>query len=103
MEKISWTAKKTNEEVLQVVDEERTLVNTIVKRKKNWIGHILRHDGLLREVIEGKMEGKKPRGRPRMGMLEELKEGSFAKMKRRAEDRERWSCWVPRTCLRAEY
>ena len=103
MEKISWTAKKTNEEVLQVVDEERTLVNTIVKRKKNWIGHILRHDGLLREVIEGKMEGKKPRGRPRMGMLEELKEGSFAKMKRRAEDRERWSCWVPRTCLRTEH
>jgi hypothetical protein len=98
MEKISWTAKKTNQEVLQIVGEKETLVNTIVKRKKNWIGHILRHDGLMKEVIEGKMEGKKPRGQPRMGMLQELKEGSFEQMKRKAEDRNQWSCWLPRTC-----
>ena len=30
-----------------------------------------------------KMVDKRPRGRPRIGMLEELKEGSFEKMKRR--------------------
>lgn len=103
MEKISWTAKKTNEEVLQTVGEKATLVNTITNRKKNWIGHILRHDGLLREVIEAKMEGKKTRGRPRIGMLEEIKEGSFAKMKRKAEDRNQWSCWMPRTCRKTEH
>ena len=40
--------------------------------------------------MEGKMVGKRPRGRPRIGMLEELKEGSFEKMKRRAENREEW-------------
>jgi hypothetical protein len=103
MEKISWTEKKSNEEVLQMVGEKMTLVNAIVCRKKNWIGHILRHDGLLREVIEGKMDGKRQRGRPRIGMLEELKEGSFAQMKRRAEDRCSWSCWKPRTCRETEH
>ena len=51
--------------------------------------------GLLKEVFEGKMEGKRPRGRPRMGMLGELKKGSYIDMKRRAEDRQMWRCLVP--------
>src|SRR2546426_2270861 len=71
----------TNEKVLESVGESRKLVETIVQRKKNWIGHVLRGEGLLREVMEGKMVGKRPRGRPRIGMLEELKEGSFEKMR----------------------
>ena len=35
---------------------ERSMVETIVRRKKNWIGHIMRGDGLMKEVMEGKME-----------------------------------------------
>ena len=103
MEKISWTEKKTNESVMEMVGESQKLVDVIIRRKKKWIGHVLRGDGLLREVMEGKMEGRKTRGRPRMGMLEELKEGSFADMKRRAENRMEWRCWVPRTCRKAEH
>jgi hypothetical protein len=104
MAKVSYKDRKTNECVLEMVGEGRKLVGMIVQRKKNWIGHVLRGDGLLREVIEGKMEGRRPRGRPRMGMLEELKEGSsFVDMKRRAENRGEWRCWVPRTCLRADH
>jgi len=99
MEKVSWKDRKTNEEVLSAVSEERSLVNTILHRKKNWIGHILRNDCLMRDVIEGRMEGKRPVGRPRMGMIDELmKDGSYEKLKRRAGDREGWRCWVPRTC-----
>ena len=59
MERISWTKKITNEEVLRRVGEKRSMVETIVRRKKNWIGHIMRGDGLMKEVIEGKMEGKR--------------------------------------------
>jgi hypothetical protein len=98
MEGISWTEKRTDEEVLKLVSEERSIISTIEKRKKNWIGHTLRHDGLMKEVIEGKMEGKRQRGRPRIGMLEEFKEVSYVDMKRRAEDRENWRSWKPRTC-----
>ena len=40
----------------------------------------------LREVIEGRMIGKRPRGRKRLGMLNEfLKESSYAEIKRKAE------------------
>jgi DNA-binding protein YbaB len=98
MEKISWMDKKTNEEVLKYVGEERRIVETVVKRKKCWIGHVVRGDGLLKHVLEG----KRPRGRPRIGMIDDLKEGSYATMKRRAEDREGWRVWLPGTCRRAE-
>ena len=52
--------------------EKRSMVETIVRRKKNWIGHIMRGDGLMKEVMEGKMEGKRGRGRKRIGMIDEL-------------------------------
>jgi hypothetical protein len=41
MEKISWTDRVRNEDVLHRVKEERNIVHTIKRRKANWIGHIL--------------------------------------------------------------
>ena len=38
----------------------------------NWIGHILRGESLLNEVIEGMILKKRPRGRKRFGMLNEF-------------------------------
>ena len=58
MEKVSWKEKLSNEEVLVRIGEKRKLINTITERKKRWIGHVLRGEGLLNEVIEGKMEGR---------------------------------------------
>ena len=60
MENISWTERITNEEVLNIVEEKRCFLYTIRCRQKNWIGHILRGDSMLRKAIEGKMKGKKP-------------------------------------------
>ena len=74
----------------------------VVRRKKNWIGHVVRGEGLLKLCIEGRLEGKRPRGRPRKGMIDDLKEGSYIEMKRRAENREEWRNWMPRTCPRTE-
>jgi len=54
-------------------------------------------------VTEGRMEGKRPRGRPRMNMINELKLGSYEDMKRRAQDRERWRVRVLGTCREAEH
>ena len=102
LEKVSWEDKMSNEEVLEAVVESRRIVDTIVRRKKNWIGHVVRGDGLLKLVLEGRMENKRPRGRPRIGMIDDLMEGSYVSMKRRAEDREEWRSWLLRTCRKAE-
>ena len=46
-----------NEEVLLRVKERRTILHEISKRKANWIGHILRRNYLLQQVIKGKIKG----------------------------------------------
>jgi hypothetical protein len=58
MQKISWTDRVTNEEVLQRVKKRRNIIQTIRRRTGNWIGHILRGNCPLKHVIEGKIEGR---------------------------------------------
>jgi hypothetical protein len=41
MEKISWTDHVRNEDVLLRVKKQRNILHEILKRKANWIGHIL--------------------------------------------------------------
>lgn len=48
----------------------------------------MRGKGLLKHVIEGRMEGKRSRGRPRIWIIDDLKENSYLEMKIRAEIRD---------------
>ena len=52
MLKVKWTEKKTNAEVLKEANVERSLLTSIKKRKHKWLGHIMRHEGLLKDIIE---------------------------------------------------
>jgi hypothetical protein len=95
MEKISWTNRVRNEEVLHRVKEERNILHTIKRRKANWIGHILRRNCLLKHVIEGKLEGRIEmtgrRGRRSKQLLDDLKEKKrYWKLKEEALDRNLW-------------
>jgi len=78
MEKISWTDHVRYEGVLLRVKEQRNILHEISKRKANWIGHILRRNCLLKQVIEGKINGDmevaRIRGRRRKKLLDELKD-----------------------------
>ena len=51
--KIKWSEKVTNEQILDFIGEKRTLINNILRRKGNWIGHILKRNCLLHDAIEG--------------------------------------------------
>jgi hypothetical protein len=57
VEKINWTDRVRNEEMLHGVKEEKNILRTIKIRKANWIGHILRRNCLLQHVSAGKIEG----------------------------------------------
>ena len=57
-EKISWTDRVNKDEVLQRVKEERIIVQTVKRRKVNLIGDMLCWKGLLKHVVEGKVEGR---------------------------------------------
>src|SRR3989442_7422763 len=64
LEKISWSDKIRNDEVFARVMEERCLITTIRQRQKNWIGHVMREEWLLRDVLEDNVKGKKRSGKP---------------------------------------
>ena len=95
MEKISWTDHVRNEEVLLRVNEQRNILHEIRKRKANWIGHILRRNCLLKQVIEGKIKGEmevtRRRGRRRRKLLDDLKDRrGYSHLKEEALDRTMW-------------
>jgi len=84
-----------NEEVLLRVNERRNILNEIRKRKANWIGHILRRNCLLKQVIEGKIKGEldvtNRRGRRRKKLLDDLKDRrGYSHLKEEALDRTMW-------------
>ena len=55
--------ESNNEEVLEHVGGKRTLLNKILPRNANWIGHILKRNCLLQDFIEGKLTEMKGMGR----------------------------------------
>ena len=57
MGKVSWMDKMTNEQVPNSMNAKRSLIITIWDRKKNWIGYVVRRDGLMKLVLEERMEG----------------------------------------------
>jgi len=45
---------------------------------------------MLRTVLEGRMKGKRPRGRKILKTVDGIMNGTYAQMKRGPEDREEW-------------
>ena len=89
MEKIKWSEKVTNEQVLDHIGEKRTLLNNILRRKANWISHNLRRNCLLHDAIEGQMTEVKGVGRRRTQLLGDLRNRRYWELKEEAEDRKR--------------
>jgi hypothetical protein len=111
MEKMSWTDRVRNREVLQRDKEERNILHIIKRRKANWIGHILHRNYLLKHVAEEKLEGRMEmtgrRGRRRKQLLDDLKEKTrYWKLKEEALDRTVWRTRFGKrlwTCHKTDY
>jgi hypothetical protein len=51
MEEISYTKGVRNEETLHTGKEEKNILNTIIRRKADWAGHILSRNCLLKPLL----------------------------------------------------
>jgi len=61
--------------------------NVVVVPKHKWMGHVLQHDGLLRDVLEGRMLGKRTRGRRRIQLIDHLlSKKNYTDLKKASED-----------------
>ena len=87
---ISWTEKISNEEVLRRMGTGREIVRQFKTRKLQYLGHLIRHNTSQIQLIEGKIEGRRSRGRPRNTWTTDITTTNgikYYQLKRAAEDR----------------
>jgi len=107
MFRVSWTDHVANEAVLRKAGREKSLLKCIRKRQMQFLGHIMRKDGLENLTITGKIEGKRSRGRQRITYLESLSkwiasqipesernEASKQELLKRTRDRNLWTTTI---------
>ena len=99
MLRIPWTARMTNERVMELAGVRRELVAEVRKRQLKFLGHVLRHDCLEKDVFLGKIEGTRGRGGQRItfgsSLIRDIPgEMTVAGLVRLAQDRGRWRSMV---------
>ncbi|KAJ4450423.1 hypothetical protein ANN_01847 [Periplaneta americana] len=95
MERVNWTDRIRNEVVLERVGEERMMLKLIRKRKRNWLGHWVRRNCLLKDALEGMMNRRRVLGRRRYQMTDDIKiYVDHMQRLRRKQNMEDGECWV---------
>jgi len=97
--RVLWTAKKTNEWVLNKAGVKRELLVTVKARKLAYYGHTMRkqENCLEKEIMQGTMPGARRRGRPRTACIDNIKSWtglSVEESMRMTEDRDKWRKYV---------
>ena len=104
MERISSMDRILNKEVLTKVEKDRQIMKIIQHRQHCWIGHILRHESLLLNIIERWMKGRHTRGRRRLQMLHMLaKDGCGNEVRSWRQVEIESKKVMSKTCCIAEY
>ena len=61
--RVSWTARRANQSILQEINSEYSLEGLMLKLKLQYFGHqMLRNGSLEKTLMLGKIEGRKRRG-----------------------------------------
>ena len=97
--RVSWTAKKTNEWVLNKAGVKKELLDTVKARKLAYYGHTMRKQGscLEKEIMQGTMPGARRRGRPRTAWMDNIKTWTGLSVEesiRMTEYRDKWRKYV---------
>ena len=67
------------------------MLELIRKRKRNWLSLWLRRNCLLKDALEGMVNGKKVQGRRRYEMIDNIMiNGLYEDIKKKAEKRVEW-------------
>ena len=72
MQRIPYTARVTNIEVLDRAGTRRNLANNIRQLQAKFIGHIIRRDSIEHLITTGKIDGRRSRGRQREKITDAL-------------------------------
>ena len=97
--RVSWTAKKTNEWILNKAGVKKELLDTVKARKLSYYGQTMRKQGscLENEIMQETMPGACRRGRPHTAWMDNIKTWTGLPVEesiRMTEDRDKWRKYV---------
>ena len=90
---------KTNEELMTKYKTPDT-VSIIKIRRLEWLGHVVRMNetGSVKKIFEGKLEGRRGRGRPRLRWIndveDDLRKLGVKRWRMKALEREEWTSFI---------
>jgi hypothetical protein len=92
---VQWKEHRTDESILDQLGMNRVLMAKVAHMKFMYFGHVMRDSAgeLALLVIEGAMEGSRPRGVPRKQWLDNIREWSgrtYQECKELAQERTEW-------------
>jgi hypothetical protein len=98
--RITWRDMIRNEDIRKRISKEKTIIDTIKKRKLGLFGHISRMDDnrLIKHAVFAKMNGKSRRGRPCREWMDDITEWcqrSGQDVFHLAQDRRAWKNLIP--------
>ena len=94
-----WTERRTNKSILDELRTETSLEGMIIKQALTFFGNIMRASGIEKDVMLGKVEGTRRRGRQRTRWLNSLRDitgVTLDVLKEKAMNRMEWRMFVQR-------
>ena len=97
--RISWKEKRTNDWVRKTagIVKDETLLQSILRARLKFFGHVMRSNGLEKEMMLSCGDGIRKQARPRkrwMGIIHETTEMNLADLRDAAADRVKWRSLV---------